>query len=71
MKKALLIIIIAFISCTEDCEVNSDKLAELSVLAEAKRKEILAANTTALKNALQLQLDDLKQQINDVASECD
>ena len=58
-------------SCTEDCEVNSDKLQELGVLAEAKRKEIIAAKTPALKNALQLQLDQITAQMNDVATECD
>lgn len=72
MKKitTTLLLIGLFGSCEEECNIDSSKLSELSLEAEAIRLKLNNANTDALKNIYQLQLDKKRKEMDAVAQNC-
>ena len=71
MKKALLILaLISLASCTDECNIDTAKYNALGVEAEALRLQVNEAETEALKGVLQLQLDQVREEMDAVAQEC-
>ena len=72
MKKlfAILVFIGCLSSCSEDCKVDNEKLSELGAEAEEIRLLLNNAQTPALRNVYQLQLDQKRKEMDDVAQAC-
>lgn len=70
MKNLLLIILIVFLSCTADCEIDTAKITELSAQITAIQSQKEAATTTTAKAIYQRQIEALEQQITTIANYC-
>lgn len=63
-------LLIIFISCSEYCNIDNEKLGILSLEAEAIRKLLNEASTPALQGVYQLQLDLKRKEMDEVAQAC-
>jgi hypothetical protein len=70
MKKLLLLLLITFASCTEECSIDSEKLNTLGAEAEIIREQLNNAPTEASRNIYQLQLDQKQKEMDAVAQAC-
>lgn len=70
MKKILLLTLFSVLSCSEDCTIDSEKLGALSLEAEVIREKLNGATTSALRNVYQLQLDEKRREMDEVAQAC-
>lgn len=72
MKKVLVsLALISLLSCGSDCEINSQKITDLSAEITILNAKIDAATQQATKDAYQNQINVLEAEITAEANKCE